>query len=156
MPESDSPGTSLATLYQEMILDHYRRPRNRAPLPDASITVERNNPLCGDLIQLSLAFDGEIVRAAVWRGQGCSISSASASMMTQAIAGRTFGHARTIAARFGAMLSGDRAAADDELLGDLRALSAVARYPMRIKCALLPWSALEEGMLGKRGVGDGG
>jgi len=151
MPESDSRGTPLATLYQEMILDHYRRPRNKATLPDADVTVERTNPLCGDLIELSLAFDGDHVRAAVWRGQGCSISSASASMMTQAIIGGTCSQARSVAARFGEMLSGDRDAAVDEALGDLRALSGVARYPMRIKCALLPWSALEEGMGRKEG-----
>lgn len=153
MPESDSASTQLATLYQEMILDHYRRPRNKTPLPNADVTVERNNPLCGDLIELSLTFGGDRVLAAAWRGQGCSISSASASMMTQAITGGTRSHARSVAARFGAMLSGDREAAVDETLGDLRALSAVARYPMRIKCALLPWSALEEGM--RRGLGSG-
>jgi nitrogen fixation NifU-like protein len=143
-------------LYQDLILDHYRRPRNRGALDDADVEVVMRNPLCSDDIELRLAFDGDRVRAARFTGQGCSISQASASMMTQLVTGKTVAEAAELRERVRRMLLGDAAGAD-ESLGDLRALSGVARFPARVKCALLPWDALAEGLnRGGGGSGAGG
>ncbi|AHG89621.1 SUF system FeS assembly protein, NifU family [Gemmatirosa kalamazoonensis] len=136
----------LAAIYQELILDHYRRPRNRGPLdaPDAR-TARRKNPLCGDELTLALAFDADgRVREARFIGQGCSISQASASMLTEAVRGKTRAEVEALLARFRALMQGDADAAADESLGELRALSGVARFPSRVQCATLPWSALAE------------
>jgi nitrogen fixation NifU-like protein len=137
---------ALSALYQELILDHYRRPRNRGTLehPDASVTVA--NPLCGDEISLTLALDGERVTDARFAGRGCSISQAAASLMIEAVKGKAAPEIAALRRRYGEMLAGDRAAAGDEVLGELRALSGVARVPVRQKCALLAWTALERGL----------
>jgi nitrogen fixation protein NifU and related proteins len=134
----------LSAIYQELILDHYRRPRNKGALDAADATAERRNPLCGDEIALALAFEGDRVRDARFTGRGCSISQASASMLTQALRGKTRGEAEVLLRRFSAMVHGDAVAAADEALGELRALSGVARFPARIRCATLAWSALDE------------
>jgi len=142
MPLSDR-AAQVAGLYQEMILDHYRRPRNKGALgnPDASVTMK--NPLCGDEIVLDLAFDGDTISDLGFSGRGCSISQASASMMTQLIKGRTSAEIDALRARFREMVMGDATAIDDKSLGSLRALSGVAKFPARVKCALLAWNALE-------------
>ena len=137
------------SLYQDLILDHYRRPRNRGAMEGADVEVVMRNPLCSDDIELRLAFDGGRVRAARFTGQGCSISQASASMMTQLVTGLTVADAERLRARVRQMLHGDAEAAADESLGDLRALAGVARFPARVKCALLPWDALAEGVKGR-------
>lgn len=139
----------LAAIYQELILDHYRRPRNRGPLDaahaDRARSARRKNPICGDEMTLAVAFDDDDrVRDARFVGQGCSISQASASMLTQAVRGKSRAEAEALLARFRAMLHGDAGAAADESLGELRALSGVARFPTRIPCATLAWSALDE------------
>ena len=136
----------LAAIYQELILDHYRRPRNRGPLEaPGTRTARRKNPLCGDELTLALAFDAEgRVREARFVGQGCSISQASASMLTEAVRGKTRAEIEALLARFRALLQGDADAAADESLGELRALSGVARFPTRVQCATLAWSALAE------------
>ena len=141
MSERDA---AMAAVYQELLLDHYRRPRNRGELPNATVTVERRNPLCGDTLTLQLELDGDRVSDVRFTGQGCSISQASASMMTHLIRGKTIGEASALRDRFRAMILGDTAAASDKALGDLRALAGVARLPVRVKCALLGFSALEE------------
>ena len=142
MPVSDA---RLAAAYQELILDHYRRPRNRGAMARADARAELRNPLCGDEVALALALDGAgRVTEARFTGTGCSISQASASMLTQLVAGRTVAEAVELGARFARMLAGDAAAAADPALGDLRALAGVARIPMRVKCALLPWRAFDE------------
>ena len=146
--------TDRDTLYQELILDHYRRPRNRGALEGADVEVVMRNLLCSDDIELRLAFDGERVRAARFTGQGCSISQASASMMTQLVTGKTVAEAAALRERVRLMLHGDADAAADESLGDLRALAGVARFPARVKCALLPWDALAEAV-GRREAGGG-
>ena len=146
--------TDRDSLYQDLILDHYRRPRNRGALDGADVEVVMRNPLCADDIELRLAFDGDRVRAARFTGQGCSISQASASMMTQLVTGKTAAEAAALRERVRRMLQGDAEAAADESLGDLRALGGVARFPARVKCALLPWDALAEG-LGRREAGGG-
>ena len=133
----------LSGLYQELILDHYRRPRNRGAVEPADATVAMKNPVCGDEITLTLAFDGDRVADARFAGSGCSISQASASMMTQLVRGKTLAEVEEVKGRLIAMLKGDETAAADERLGDLRALSGVARLPVRVKCAILAWSALE-------------
>ena len=135
----------LAAIYQELILDHYRRPRNKglADAPDAH-TAERRNPLCGDEVTLELVLDDGRVRDVRFTGRGCSISQASASMLTEAVRGKTRAEAEALVARFSAMVHGDAEAAADPALGELRALSGVSRFPARIRCATLAWSALAD------------
>lgn len=139
-----APDARTEALYQELILDHYRRPRHRRELPHADRTAERRNPLCGDAIRISLALDGDRVREAAFTGQGCSISQAAASMLTGALHGRTSAEAVVLLQRYAAMIGGDATAAADDALGELRALSGVARHPARHTCALLPAQALAE------------
>ncbi|HEX3534289.1 MAG TPA: SUF system NifU family Fe-S cluster assembly protein [Gemmatimonadaceae bacterium] len=142
------PKTSaeIGALYQEMILDHYRRPRNKGALENADATVEMKNPLCGDEITLQVAFDGDSVCDLRFSGRGCSISQASASMMTQLVKGKTTEEIDAIRKRFRDLMLGNAPAADDAQLGSLRALSGVARFPARVKCALLAWYALENAL----------
>jgi len=143
-----SPRTSaeIGALYQEMILDHYRRPRNKGALDKADATVEMKNPLCGDEITLQVAFEGDCVCDLRFSGRGCSISQASASMMTQLVKGKTTEEIGAIRKQFRDLMLGNAAAEDDALLGSLRALSGVARFPARVKCALLAWYALESAL----------
>lgn len=137
----------LASLYQELILDHYRRPRNRGELPDADHEAHMRNPTCGDEIrlQLRLGDDGRITDAK-FTGDGCSISQAAVSMMTQLVKGKSVAEANALAARFTQLMHGDEEAARDRALGDLRALAGVAKFPVRVKCALLGFNALEEAL----------
>lgn len=134
----------LDSVYQELILRHYRSPAHRGDMdaPDAVVTMR--NPTCGDDIVLQLKVDGDRIEDVRFKGQGCAISQASASMMSGLIAGKTFAEAEPILARFRDMLHGDADAAKDKSLGDLRALSGVSKLPRRVKCAMLPWDALEE------------
>ena len=134
----------IEALYQEVILKHYRSAPRRGDMdaPDAVITMR--NPTCGDDIVLQIKMDGERIGDARFKGQGCAISQASASMMSDMIVGRTFAEAEPLLARFRQMIQGDAEAAKDRALGDLRALSGVSRLPRRVKCAMLPWDALEE------------
>jgi nitrogen fixation NifU-like protein len=136
----------LAALYQELILDHYRRPRNKGTLEGADAHVAAKNPLCGDEIDLQLRFDRGRVAEAKFAGRGCSISQSSASMMTELVRGKAAAEVHALARRFAEMLGGSEEAAADERLGELRALSGVSKFPIRVKCALLPWKALEEGL----------
>lgn len=136
--------TSLGQLYQEVILDHYRRPRNKAAFDGATHSITMNNPLCGDVIELLLRVEDGSIEQAAFLGKGCSISQASASMLTSRIVGRSTEDAIKIAATFTRMLHGDEEAAGDEELGDLRALAGVSKFPVRIKCALLAWNCLDE------------
>jgi nitrogen fixation NifU-like protein len=143
------PGRSAAeigALYQEMILDHYRRPRNKGTLENPDASVEIKNPLCGDEIGLQVAFDGDSVSDLKFSGRGCSISQASASMMTQLVKGKSAEEIDSIKKQFRDLMMGVSSAADDPRLGSLRALSGVARFPARIKCALLAWNALESAL----------
>lgn len=139
----------IAALYQELILDHYRRPRNKGTLEHADASAEMKNPLCGDEITLQVAFDGNGVGDLRFSGRGCSISQASASMMTQLVKGKDVSEVNALRNRFREMMLGDATAVTDEKLGSLRALSGVARFPARVKCALLAWNALESAMVGR-------
>ena len=146
-----SPKTSaeIGALYQEMILDHYRRPRNKGALEKADTTVEMKNPLCGDEITLQVAFEGNSVCDLRFSGRGCSISQASASMMTQLVKGKSGAEIDSIRKQFRDLMLGNASTADESQLGSLRALSGVARFPARVKCALLAWNALETALAQK-------
>ncbi len=136
--------SSLQDLYQQVILDHYRRPRNKGPLEDATHTLTLNNPLCGDVIDLMLKLEGDRITEVHFEGKGCSISQASASMMSGLLKGRTVQDALDVMDTFTRMLHGDTDAAADTGLGDLRALAGVSKFPVRVKCALLAWDCLQE------------
>src|SRR5207249_11018108 len=113
-------------------------------LEQATHTVSLNNPLRGDEIDLQLRVHGDVIKAARFIGQGCSISQAAASMMTQLLSGKSIPQALALADRMSAMMQGDEGAARDKTLGELRALAGVSKFPVRIKCALLPWNALTD------------
>ena len=142
MPRPDS--AQLSALYQEMILDHYRRPRNKGTLENADASVEMKNPLCGDEIALQIAFDGDQISEVKFSGRGCSISQASASMMTQLLKEKTRSEIESIRNHFRDLMLGTAEVSDE--LGPLRALAGVARFPARVKCALLAWNALESAL----------
>jgi nitrogen fixation NifU-like protein len=139
---------SLEELYKEVILDHYRAPRNKGRLDPHDVMLERNNPLCGDELELYLKFEGDDLRGISFQGKGCSISMASASMMTEKVAGLGAKDAAALAESIKRMMAGEEEGDPDEL-GDLVSLKGVVKYPVRIKCALLGWNtlleALEEG-----------
>ena len=144
MPDARTAGDDqLEELYREVILDHYRRPRNRGSVTgDGAATVELQNPTCGDEIRVSARLEGGRIADLRFEGRGCSISMASASLMTEALRGRTAQDAVALSARFKAMLMGQTIPeAELEGMGDLAALSGVARFPVRVKCATLAWNA---------------
>lgn len=134
---------ALDDLYREVILDHYAHPRNRGRLDPSDFAVEGANPLCGDELALSVRVRDGRVEDVRFEGRGCSISQASASMMTEAIKGKTLDEVRTLVQDFKAMMHGSEPQAD---LGDLVALQGVRKFPVRIKCATLSWVALEQGL----------
>jgi len=142
---------SLDDLYREVILDHYRSPRNKRPLEGADIDVHRNNPLCGDDIHVRVRLADGIASDAAFEGQGCSISQASASMMTEQIKGKKLSEIEDLVLRFRAMMGGEEGP-DEDQLGDLVALKGVVKYPVRIKCAVLAWDALQAGVSGDAGA----
>jgi nitrogen fixation NifU-like protein len=135
---------SLNDLYKEVILDHYQNPRNHGRLESPDVATRGHNPLCGDEIELSLKLDGERLTELGFAGRGCSISQASASMMTESVKGHTIAESQALAETFKGVMTGggepDGLADNEELL----ALQGVKRYPVRVKCALLPWTALLE------------
>jgi len=137
--------SNLDALYRQVIMDHYKNPRNRGVLEDGSHTINMNNPTCGDRIQLSLKVENGIVVDAKQEGEGCSISMSSASMMTQIIKGKTIDEAQKLAEIFSEMVQG-RDYDDDIDLGDIEALQGVSKFPARIKCATLAWKAMEKGL----------
>jgi nitrogen fixation NifU-like protein len=142
----------ISALYQELILDHYRRPRNKGTLENADASVEMTNPLCGDEIGLQVEFDGDAVRDLRFSGRGCSISQASASMMTQLVKGKSAKEIDALRNQFRDLMLGVASASGEEesKLGSLRALSGVARFPARVKCALLAWNALDNALAERR------
>ena len=136
---------SLEELYKEVILDHYRAPRNKGRLDPHDVALERNNPLCGDEIELFLSFDGDTVQGIAFEGKGCSISQASTSMMTEKVRGLSAKQAGELAESIKRMMAGEEDG-DAGALGDLISLKGVVKYPVRIKCALLGWNTLLEGL----------
>ena len=135
----------LDDLYREIILDHYRNPRHRGSLASPTATHEGLNPLCGDEVTVELRVDGDRVADVAYKGSGCSISQSSASMMTEAIYGKSLDETKRLSEAFRAMMRGDDDA-DPESLGDLEALSGVRKFPVRVKCATLAWHTLEEAL----------
>jgi nitrogen fixation NifU-like protein len=145
---------ALEELYREVILDHYRSPRNKGALSDATNHADGNNPLCGDELSLDLILDDGVIVAVGAVGQGCSISQSSASMMTEAIKGKHIDDVRDLTAKFKGMMnieSGADPGLDPDrpgsILGDLEALQGVRKFPVRIKCANLAWTTLEEALI---------
>jgi nitrogen fixation protein NifU and related proteins len=138
--------SNLDQLYRQVIMDHYKNPRNKGTLEDGALTINMNNPTCGDRIQLHLKVDDGKIESAKFDGEGCSISLASASMMTQAVKGKSVEDAVKLAKIFYDMMLGNDY--DDESfdLGDIEALQGVSKFPARIKCATLAWKAMEQGV----------
>lgn len=135
---------ALDDLYREVILDHYSHPRNKGTMDDPDIKVEGANPLCGDELSIYVRLAGGKITDVKFVGRGCSISQASASMMTDQIKGKTLDEAKGLVGKFKAMMHGEPASEDE--LGDLMALQGVRKFPVRIKCATLSWVALEQGV----------
>ena len=133
----------LDQLYREIILDHYRRPRNRGELPDPDTKVRGNNPICGDEVTLYLKIGDDTITAARSVGNGCSISQASSSIMTQAIVGRSLEDALALVGAVEGMMRGG-GVPEGPNLDDLAALEGVGKFPARVKCALLPWETLKQ------------
>ena len=135
-------------LYRELILDHYRSPRNQGELVKATAAAEGMNPSCGDELRLGILIAGNSVQDVRFVGQGCSISQASSSMMTEQIRGRSLDAVRAIADKIQHMLTdnGFDVDADAVEIGDLEALQGVARFPVRVKCALLAWKVLAQAL----------
>src|SRR5919108_2107421 len=140
---------SLEDMYKEVILDHYKNPRNKRDLPQAEISCSKNNPLCGDEITVHAHLADGRVAEVTFEGQGCSISQASASMMTEAVTGKSVDAAGELTAEFRGMMEG-KVEPDEEEFGDLIALKGVVKYPVRIKCAVLAWDVLQEALSGAK------
>ena len=142
---ASSDQRDLRDLYQEVILDHNRRPRNFGTLATANRTAEGHNPLCGDRVRLFVDVEEERVRDIAFEGSGCAISTASASLMTEALAGMSVDEAQRLFDEVHGMLTGDpsTAAEASDSLGKLAALGGVREYPIRVKCATLAWHAFQ-------------
>lgn len=138
---------NLDQLYRQVIMDHYKNPRNQGELEGAeSLTINMNNPTCGDRIQLQLKVEDDHIKEARFTGEGCSISMSSASMMTEAVKGKTLEEALKMSQFFSDMMLGKDVDPGDLDLGDLEALQGVSKFPARIKCATLAWKAMEKGV----------
>jgi nitrogen fixation NifU-like protein len=138
--------TELEELYQEVILDHSRRPRNFGTLPNADVLVHGDNPSCGDEIHLGIHFDPDGKLADIkFSGQGCAISQASASMMTLKLKGKTRAEAADLGRAFHDLVTTDTAGTSKQL-GDLQLLQGVRKFPQRVKCAMLAWRAVEQAL----------
>jgi nitrogen fixation NifU-like protein len=136
---------ALEEIYKEVILDHYKNPRNKREMADAPLTCSKNNPLCGDEITVYVnASDGKVLEVS-FVGQGCSISQASASIMTESVTGKTVEDVEALAADVRSMLAGDLEP-DEDAFGELVALKGVVTYPVRVKCAVLAWDVLQEAL----------
>ncbi|MFC7370898.1 Fe-S cluster assembly sulfur transfer protein SufU [Fictibacillus iocasae] len=145
--------SNLDQLYRQVIMDHYKNPRNKGEITDGSVTINMNNPTCGDRIQLHLKVEDGKIQQAKFDGEGCSISLASASMMTQAVKGLSVEDAMKLATIFYSMMLGKEYDEENFDLGDIEALQGVSKFPARIKCATLAWKAMEQGV-GKKDEAD--
>jgi nitrogen fixation NifU-like protein len=134
-------------LYQEIILDHGRRPRNFGPLPDASHSAEGKNPLCGDHVIVRLRYQDGVVKDVAFQGSGCAISTAAASTMSEAVKGKTRAEVDALFREFHDLVTGKRVGNVEEL-GKLAAFAGVSEFPMRVKCATLAWHTLEAALDG--------
>jgi nitrogen fixation NifU-like protein len=137
---------SLTELYQSVILEHNRSPRNYRVMEHADRSAEGNNPLCGDRLTVWLKLDDEVISDVSFQGMGCAISRASASLMTATVKGKSRREAQAIFERFHRLVTGTMDSADAETLGKLAVFSGVSAYPTRVKCASLPWHALKQAL----------
>jgi len=146
--------SELTDLYQEVILDHCKRPRNFGAVLGADHVAEGYNPLCGDKVKVYVTLDGERLTGIGFEGSGCAISTASASLMTEALAGRTVPEAQELFGEVHEMLTGDpsRRAETGESLGKLAALAGVREFPVRVKCATLAWHTLQAALAQRPGA----
>ena len=145
---------ALDDIYKEVILDHYKNPRNKREMPEAERSCSRNNPLCGDELTVFVHEEKGKVASVSFVGQGCSISQSSASMMTEAVAGKSVEEAEGLIRDFRGMMAGE-VDPTEEGFGDLVALKGVVKYPIRIKCAVLAWDVLQEALGGDSGTAAG-
>ena len=136
----------LTSLYQQLILEHYRHPRNKGELADHTAEARVANPVCGDELSVQIRLNGERIEEIAFEGQGCSISQASMSMLTELVKGSERSEAIRLANLFTDMLHGSEGASSDRSLGDLRALQGVSKFPVRVRCALLAFDALREAL----------
>ncbi|HSB60550.1 MAG TPA: SUF system NifU family Fe-S cluster assembly protein [Vicinamibacteria bacterium] len=144
--------SELRELYQEVILDHSRRPRNFRELPGATGRAEGFNPLCGDKATVFVRLQGDVIEDVSFKGAGCSISTASASMMTEALRGRTRAEAEALFERFHRLVTGDPSRAREGAapeLGKLAVFAGVSEFPVRVKCASLPWHTFKAALSGE-------
>jgi nitrogen fixation protein NifU and related proteins len=135
--------SELRDLYQEVILDHYKRPRNFGPLEKADHKAEGHNPLCGDRVTIYLVMDGDVIRNISFQGGGCAISTASASLMTEILKGKNLAEVETLFEEFHDMLTGDPSQPAAPAQGKLAVFSGVREFPARVKCATLSWHTLQ-------------
>jgi nitrogen fixation NifU-like protein len=133
----------IRDLYQEVVFDHNRNPRNFRVMADATRKIDGYNPLCGDKITLYIKVNGEVIEDVSFQGSGCAISTASASLMTEIVRGQTEAQAHELFELFHRITTGQDERADFEALGKLAVLAGVRAYPARVKCATLPWHSLE-------------
>jgi nitrogen fixation protein NifU and related proteins len=141
-----SLGNQLDTLYRQVIMDHYKTPRNFGELEGDALKVDMNNPTCGDRIQLQMRVEDGKIADAKFNGEGCSISLSSASMMTQSVKGLSVEDALRMSSLFSDMMLGKEIDPSGLDLGDIEALQGVTKFPARIKCATLAWKAMEQGL----------
>jgi nitrogen fixation NifU-like protein len=144
---SDDPIGSLGELYQEVILDHYRKPRNFGLLRRADRKAEGHNPLCGDRVALQIRTKNDVIDEIRFDGKGCAISTASASMMTEAVRGKTRADAEKLFEKFHELVT---SGSSDPDLGKLAAFGGVSEFPLRVKCASLAWHTLKAALAGKQ------
>ena len=139
--------TNLDALYQEVLLDHYRRPRNKGELAGATGSADGRNPLCGDEVNVAVRIEGDRVAEVKFTGKGCAISQASASVMTGLVAGRSPAEIDVLFARFHDLVTGKVASVEgDKSLGQMAAFAGVSRYPTRVKCATMSWHTLQKAL----------
>ncbi|MDA1296564.1 MAG: SUF system NifU family Fe-S cluster assembly protein [Chloroflexi bacterium] len=143
----------LDELYESIILDHYRNPRHTEPLEHPDVDVEANNPFCGDEIHIQLELDGDTVTGVSVSGRGCAISQSSASLLSEMLEDKNAADALEFVTLVRRMMRGDTLTEEEkDILGDVAALEGVKRFPVRIKCALLSWTALEDSLVNRAGT----
>ena len=144
--------SELNDLYQEVILEHNKNPRNFREIPDADSTADGNNPLCGDALRVYVDMEGDTVRDVSFKGSGCAISKASASMMTQVVKGKSKGEAEVLFDEFHRMVLGEMDEEEENHLGKLKIFAGVREFPARVKCASLSWHTLNAALHGEETV----
>ena len=149
----DRSTPDLGALYQGVIVDHFRKPRNQGRVDPHDTDIEMRNPSCGDEIRLQMRLEDGRIAVVGFTGSGCAISQASSSMMTDLVKGKTPDEALALARRFTEMVHGDESAAKDKVLGQARVLQGVSKFADRVKCSMLAWDALQESLKQVRGTG---